>query len=126
MFKSVIRLTAAMLIVTTFISSRAAASEPGPQESVTVSLNTVTDAGLLWVAADVDGDAAETVSIKIMAPGKNGKSLWQRCKLPFSGSGRYLCGIDVSDGSSASTRNGTWAARVEIDGAAAGRIRFHV
>jgi hypothetical protein len=123
MFKRIVQLTAVLLIAAVAVSPSAFAAGT---EALTVSIEAGRGSRVLWVQAAVSGSATETVSIDIFAPRANrkGKFLWQSCDLAFSGAGEYRCGIDVSKGSPAAERTRKWVAKLEIDGAAAGRTRF--
>lgn len=103
------------------VGSPVAASTP----SATVALDR--DGDVLWAVADVSSGVATTVKIKFLAPRRDDpakRELWQVCKLPYSGAGQYRCGIDISPGSAARQRSGSWVVKVLLDKTLAAKLKF--
>lgn len=91
-------------------------ASPAAQAADSITLSTVTKSEILWVEAASTSDL-NALQIRILAPGKaRGRTLWQTCRFATSTPGTYRCGIDVSEGSLAEKREGTWAAVVTSDG----------
>lgn len=102
--------------------------EPAMAETVTVDLSTSRADDIRWVEAEVGISEAEQVKIKILAPRRSGSGykLFQVCRFPFTGSGKYSCGFDVSKGAIAHRYRGAWLARALLDGERMARIRFRL
>ena len=94
-------------------------------EAAQASVETTTTDEILWVEADVAAAEADSLKIRISAPGKNkAKKAFQTCSFNFSGAGTYRCGIDVAEGSIASKLTGTWTSKVIVDGAVTAQAEF--
>ena len=95
-------------IVSLFATPASAGSLPSTEVTRSV------DNDIVWFEANVSEAEGSQVVTKIFAPAAKGsrQSLWQRCSFTFNGAGTYRCGIDMSAGSLASERNGTWTVRV--------------
>lgn len=110
-----------VLLFTVAVAPAAAASA-----NPVARLESVVIDDILWLEASLPDATADVVKIEVRAPYRDDTRhlLWQRCTLPYSGSGSYRCGIDISEGSLAHKRNGCWKAKVIVDGKPAGRATF--
>lgn len=114
-------------VATALTLSLALVGSPAAAALPTATLELRRDAGTLWAEADVSEGDATTVKIKFYAPRRNDpnrREVWQVCRLPYRGAGLYRCGIDVSRGSLARDRRGTWVVKVLIDGTRVAKQRF--
>ena len=93
-------------------------------EAAEASVETTTTDDILWVEADLTAAEADSLKIRISAPGKKTRKAFQTCSFNFSGAGTYRCGIDVAEGSIASKLTGTWTSKVIVDGAVTAQAEF--
>ena len=95
-----------------------ASAEPG---NATVSVDRRD--GFVWAVADVSHEGHVRVHIELHAPSEFGRRLWQRCRYPNAGTGRYRCGLDHA---ASHLRPGTWTAAVVVGGEVRGSTRFRI
>jgi hypothetical protein len=74
-----------------------------------------------WLDATVEAPV-ETVTIRVLAPDEEGgRFLYQRCRLAYSGSGEYSCGVEIG---AFDRYPGQWVAKLRLDDEINDRLTF--
>lgn len=112
---------AAFVLVGSTIAPAAGAATPR------VKLSVSRQSEVVWFEAKVGSGEIHAVKIKVFTPRRSGdRSLWQTCRLAFSGAGTYRCGMDAAQDSNAVRRKGAWKARVYLDSARTATVGFRL
>jgi hypothetical protein len=102
---------------------------PAPAGSAAVySLEVRPTRSVVWLETSLPEMEARRVVIRVFAPtGAGGRrELWQYCAVDYVGPGTYRCGVDFARGTAARRVEGTWTARLVIDGDVVARATFDV
>ena len=114
------------LVMSVVLVALLAGTAPAGTSSVDAELTIDKQRTVLFVQTSLPRVDAERVYLSVLAPGPDGREMWQWCRLGYVGPGTYRCGIDISKSTRARTLMGDWAANLRLDGRLLDQVLFQV